>query len=100
MRYHLLFHSQLGTWFIQAMVEVFMNHAFERELIDLLRMTSEYLSKFTNDQSEKQTCNIEMRHLYKRIYFNPGQPKATPSPRTFRARSSSTPPASPRRHVD
>jgi hypothetical protein len=23
-------------------------------------------------QHEKQTCNIELRHLYKRIYFNPG----------------------------
>ena len=25
-----------------------------------------------NVQGEKQTCNVEMRHLYKRIYFNPG----------------------------
>ncbi len=50
-----------------------MNHAADYELIDLLRMTSEYLSKFTNDQREKQTCNIELRHLYKRICFNPGK---------------------------
>ena len=75
-----------------------MNHAHDRELIDLLRvrnftlrknekiennmfftiffenlqMTSDYLSKFTNDDGEKQTCNVEMRHLYKRIYFKPG----------------------------
>ena len=35
-------------------------------------MTSDYLSKFTNDDGEKQTCNVEMRHLYKRIYFKPG----------------------------
>ena len=65
-------------------------------------MTSERLSHFTNEQGEKQTCNVEMRsdqdvsvftsclpttstrprvlvfyllpprHLYKRIYFNPG----------------------------
>ena len=54
------------------MVEVFMNHCQNRELIDLLRMTSERLSMFTNEANEKQTCNIEMRHLYKRIYFNPG----------------------------
>ena len=71
--------------------------------VDLLRMTSERLSHFTNEQGEKQTCNVEMRsnkdvsvfyllfakhfyktkmslffyllpprHLYKRIYFNPG----------------------------
>eukprot|EP00088_Acartia_fossae_P053910 TRINITY_DN6158_c0_g1_i2.p1 TRINITY_DN6158_c0_g1~~TRINITY_DN6158_c0_g1_i2.p1 ORF type:complete len:437 (-),score=95.93 TRINITY_DN6158_c0_g1_i2:1072-2382(-) len=61
-----------GTWFIQSLVEVFMEHAHNTELIDLLRMTSARLSEFENEQGEKQTCNIEMRHLYKRIYFNPG----------------------------
>jgi len=61
-----------GTWFVQSLVEVFMNHAHDTELVDLLRMTSERLSHFTNEMGEKQTCNIEMRHLYKRIYLNPG----------------------------
>jgi hypothetical protein len=88
---------------------VFGNHAHEKELIDLLRMTSERLSQFTNDLSEKQTCNVEMRHLYKRIYFNPGHygegnQNETDSPRLRRPmtsqlslrRSRSTPPASPR----
>ena len=57
--------------FIQSLVEVFHKHAHDKELIDLLRMTSQRLSEFTNDENEKQTCNIELRHLYKRIYFNP-----------------------------
>ena len=35
-------------------------------------LISERLSQFTNELGEKQTCNVEMRHLYKRIYFNPG----------------------------
>lgn len=61
-----------GTWFVQSLVEVFMTHAHDTELVDLLRMTSERLSLFTNELGEKQTCNVEMRHLYKRIYFNPG----------------------------
>jgi len=78
-----------GTWFIQSLVEVFMNHAHDTELVDLLRMTSERLSQFTNEQGEKQTCNVEMRHLYKRIYFNPGLGRPTLT------RSLSTPPASP-----
>jgi len=64
-----------GTWFIQSLVQVFSQHAHNTELIDLLRMTSATLSQFENDQGEKQTCNIEMRHLYKRIYFNPGLPE-------------------------
>ena len=64
-----------GTWFVQSLVEVFMSHAHDTELVDLLRMTSERLSQFTNEMGEKQTCNIEMRHLYKRIYFNPGRKK-------------------------
>ena len=50
-----------GTWFVQSLVEVFMAHAHDTELVDLLRMTSERLSHFTNDQGEKQTCNVEMR---------------------------------------
>jgi hypothetical protein len=62
-----------GTWFVQSLVEVFMSHAHDTELVDLLRMTSERLSQFTNEMGEKQTCNVEMRHLYKRIYFNPGR---------------------------
>jgi len=61
-----------GTWFIQSLVQVFQEHCHNTELIDLLRMTSAKLSEFENEQGEKQTCNIEMRHLYKRIYFNPG----------------------------
>ena len=61
-----------GTWFVQSLCEVFMSHAHDTELVDLLRMTSERLSQFTNESGEKQTCNVEMRHLYKRIYFNPG----------------------------
>ena len=61
-----------GTWFIQSLVEVFANHAAEHELIDLLRMTSERLSAFKSELGEKQTCNIEMRHLYRKIHFQPG----------------------------
>ena len=91
-----------GTWFIQSIVEVFMNHSYDRELIDLLRLTSEYLSHFTNDLGHKQTCNVEMRHLYKRIYFNPGIPRTNLTdelPQSPLRRSLSTPPASPRRDI-
>ena len=95
----------MGTWFVQSLVEVFMYHAADKELIDLLRMTSERLSQFTNEFSEKQTCNIEMRHLYKRIYFQPGLFEESRRPRTkvqspkMVKRSKSTPPPSPRRQV-
>ena len=95
----------MGTWFVQSLVEVFMYHAADKELIDLLRMTSERLSQFTNEFNEKQTCNIEMRHLYKRIYFQPGlfeEPRRNrtkmQSPKTIK-RSKSTPPPSPRRQI-
>ena len=93
---------ETGTWFIQALVETFMDKACDHELIDLLRLTSEYLSKFTNDRGEKQTCNIEMRHLYKKIYLKPGTRNdrrisdATLSP--LMKRSHSTPPSSPKNH--
>jgi len=77
-----------GTWFVQSLVEVFMSHAHDTELVDLLRMTSERLSRFTNEVGEKQTCNVEMRHLYKRIYFNPGLRRPTPClTRSFSSRT-------------
>ena len=68
-----------------------MTHAHDRELVDLLRMTSERLSQFTNEMGDKQTCIIEMRHLYKRIYFNPG----LGPPVTLVKRSQSVPPCNP-----
>ena len=49
-----------------------MNHAYDLDLIDLLLITSEVLSRFGNEESDAQTCNIELRHIYKRIFFNPG----------------------------
>jgi hypothetical protein len=70
-----------------------MTHAHDRELVDLLRMTSERLSQFTNEMGDKQTCNIEMRHLYKRIYFNPG----LGPPVTLVKRSQLVPPCNPER---
>jgi len=85
-----------GTWFVQSLVEVFMSHAHDTELVDLLRMTSERLSHFTNEMGEKQTCNVEMRHLYKRIYLNPGLGPQPAPPTPTLIRSVSTPPINPR----
>jgi len=85
-----------GTWFVQSLVEVFMSHAHDTELVDLLRMTSERLSHFTNEMGEKQTCNVEMRHLYKRIYLNPGLGPPPASPTSTLTRSVSTPPINQR----
>ena len=78
-------------------------------MLIIFRMTSDYLSKFTNANGEKQTCNVEMRHLYKRSYFNPGVAdrkkrrvsgtKTKMSPLSVR-RSLRTPPSSPKRCVE
>lgn len=87
----------MGTWFVQSLVEVFMNHSHDTELVDLLRMTSERLSHFTNEQGEKQTCNVEMRHLYKRIYFNPGLGPPPALSRSVSTPQQSSSPAEPSR---
>ena len=68
-----------------------MTHAHDAELVDLLRMISEKLNQFTNEIGDKQTCNIEMRHLYMRIYFNPG----LGLPVTLLERFQSVPPCKP-----
>ena len=58
-----------GSWFIKSLVETFLSYSRKRELIDLLRLTSNKLSMCTNSKGQKQTCSVEMRNLYKRIYF-------------------------------
>ncbi len=65
-----------GSWFIRSLVEVFMNHAHEMDLMDLLMVTSQVLSKRTTEANDSQTCNVELRHIYKRVFFNPGNNKS------------------------
>ncbi|XP_040564695.1 caspase-3 [Lepeophtheirus salmonis] len=90
-----------GTWFIQSLCQTFFQHAHENNLIDLLMKTSEVLSRYSNEKNEKQTCNIELRHMYKRLYFN-ADISVTSLPNQRIAgilnRSLSTPPASPAVH--
>ena len=58
-----------GSWFIKCLVETFLSYSRKRELIDLLRLTSNKLSMFTNSEGQKQTCCVEMRNFNKRLYF-------------------------------
>eukprot|EP00096_Caligus_rogercresseyi_P003660 TRINITY_DN1702_c0_g1_i1.p1 TRINITY_DN1702_c0_g1~~TRINITY_DN1702_c0_g1_i1.p1 ORF type:complete len:370 (+),score=116.41 TRINITY_DN1702_c0_g1_i1:336-1445(+) len=89
---------ETGTWFIQSLCRTFFRHAHENNLIDLLMKTSEVLSRYSNEKNEKQTCNIELRHMYKRLYFNADiSVTSLPSQRMagILNRSLSTPPTSP-----
>lgn len=58
-----------GSWLIQALVRAFSTSAYDLELVDILRQTSKALSTFKSKYGDKQTCSIDIRHLYKRVYF-------------------------------
>merc|ERR1711934_172292 len=50
---------QHGTWFVQSLVEVFMTHSHDTELVDLLRMTSERLSHLVHLVAAKLGDHLE-----------------------------------------
>ena len=66
-------HPQNGSWFIQSLVQVFMNHAHDKDLYFMLsRIASELRMKETKFYGEKQSFTYENRHFTKALYFNPG----------------------------
>ena len=52
-------------------MDVFKRHYGCKELIELLRITQNHLNKFTNERGAKQTIEIVLRGLSKKLYFNP-----------------------------
>lgn len=61
-----------GTWFIEILCLVFMEHSKNHSVRDMLDIVSQWLSNRESELSSKQSCSYEVRHLYKKIYFNPG----------------------------
>ncbi|XP_066998340.1 caspase-3 [Anabrus simplex] len=61
----------LGTWFIQAICKVFMEHAYNTDICDMLIMVDHMLSYLVSENSTVQTSCFENR-AFRKFYFNPG----------------------------
>lgn len=60
-----------GTWFVESLCSVFMEMAADTDLRDMLDRVAERLSNYESEMGTKQTFAYEVRHFYKKLYFNP-----------------------------
>eukprot|EP00090_Calanus_glacialis_P013661 TRINITY_DN22315_c0_g1_i1.p1 TRINITY_DN22315_c0_g1~~TRINITY_DN22315_c0_g1_i1.p1 ORF type:complete len:416 (+),score=104.06 TRINITY_DN22315_c0_g1_i1:319-1566(+) len=60
-----------GTWFIECLCSVFMEMSVELDLRDMLDIVAERLEKYESEMGTKQSFAYEVRHFYKKLYFNP-----------------------------
>jgi len=61
-----------GTWFIESICKVFMENAKDMNLRDMLDEVGLVLSRYESEIGTKQSFNYDVRHFYKKLYFNPG----------------------------
>lgn len=61
-----------GTWLIECLCFVFMNHAKDMDLRDMLDEVAKRLRDYESEQGFKQSCSYESRHFYNKLFFNPG----------------------------
>lgn len=61
-----------GTWFIECICQVLMDLACEMDLRDMLDEVGRRLTSYETDVGTKQSFSYEVRHFYKKLYFNPG----------------------------
>ena len=60
-----------GTWFVESLCSVVMEMAADTDLRDMLDVVAERLSNYESEMGTKQTFAYEVRHFYKKLYFNP-----------------------------
>ena len=61
-----------GSWFIECICKVFMTHAATTDIRDMLDQVSAEMSSYVSENGTKQACSYEVRHFYKKLFFNPG----------------------------
>jgi len=60
-----------GTWFIECLCSVFMEMSVDFDLRDMLDIVAERLEKYESEMGTKQSFAYEVRHFYKKLFFNP-----------------------------
>lgn len=64
--------KEVGSWFIQILCEVFMNHACDTHLLSLLQMVDERLRLQRTIDGNCQTMEISLIGFNRNCYLNPG----------------------------
>jgi caspase-like apoptosis-related cysteine protease len=60
-----------GTWFVESLCKVFMEMAADTDLRDMLDVVGEKLKGYESEMGTKQSFAYEVRHFYKKLFFNP-----------------------------
>eukprot|EP00092_Neocalanus_flemingeri_P007155 GFUD01007730.1.p1 GENE.GFUD01007730.1~~GFUD01007730.1.p1 ORF type:complete len:382 (+),score=76.81 GFUD01007730.1:41-1186(+) len=62
-----------GTWFIESICKIFMEKACDTPLRDMLdEVALDLKINYISEVGTKQSFNYDVRHFYKKLYFNPG----------------------------
>ncbi|CAH0390810.1 unnamed protein product [Bemisia tabaci] len=61
-----------GAWFVDCLVRVFQEHAWEFDIDTMLSMVDSKIRGIVSDQHGMQTTTIEKWGFTKKFYFNPG----------------------------
>ena len=61
-----------GSWFIECICKVFMTYSATTDIRDMLDNVSVEMSTYISELVMKQSCSYEVRHFYKKLFFNPG----------------------------
>ncbi|XP_018007530.1 uncharacterized protein LOC108665303 [Hyalella azteca] len=60
-----------GTWLIEALCKVFMNHACDKDLNKLVQLVSKEIINNESSSGMKQSCENRCMGIIKSFYFNP-----------------------------
>ena len=84
-----------GSWFIECICKVFMTYSATTDIRDMLDKVSLEMSTYISELGMKQSCSYEVRHFYKKLFFNPGiGPVVNVAQRTNKRSSPNTRPRS------
>ncbi|XP_023322075.1 caspase-1 [Eurytemora carolleeae] len=65
-----------GTWFIESLVQIFMDRAFTADIRDMLDLVARRLRCYESEIGTKQSFEYRVYHFTKKLYFNPGVQEA------------------------
>nr|XP_053629348.1 LOW QUALITY PROTEIN: uncharacterized protein LOC128686445 [Cherax quadricarinatus] len=64
-------HPERGSWLMEAICDVFMNHSCDKELETLMKMVSRKVRQNYTDDGNKQVCEFVQRAFDRHFFFNP-----------------------------